>query len=135
MAYPTRGRDPLLDATTQAFLQKRGVEALGLILLLLGIFLTLVVLSYSPEDSAWMSSGDREIGNLAGQTGATISAPLIKIMGLGSWSIPFLFIVWSIRLIAHVGSERMLIRLIYAPIFWALCSLYAAINTQRVLGS
>ena len=132
MAYPTRGRDPLLDATTQAFLQKRGVEALGLILFLIGVFLTLVVLSYSPEDSAWMSSGDREIGNLAGQIGATISAPLIKIMGLGSWSIPFLFIVWSIRLIAHVGSERMLIRLIYAPIFWALCSLYAATLTPSV---
>ena len=132
MAYPTRGRDPLLDATTQAFLQKRGVEALGLILFLMGVFLTLVVLSYSPEDSAWMSSGDREIGNLAGQIGATISAPLIKIMGLGSWSIPFLFIVWSIRLIAHVGSERMLIRLIYAPIFWALCSLYAATLTPSV---
>ena len=132
MAYPTRGRDPLLDATTQAFLQKRGVEALGLILFLMGVFLTLVVLSYSPEDSEWMSSGDREIGNLAGQIGATISAPLIKIMGLGSWSIPFLFIVWSIRLIAHVGSERMLIRLIYAPIFWALCSLYAATLTPSV---
>ena len=132
MAYPTRGRDPLLDATTQAFLQKRGVEALGLILFLMGVFLTLVVLSYSPEDSAWMSSGDREIGKLAGQTGATISAPLIKIMGLGSWSIPFLFIVWSIRLIAHVGAERMLIRLIYAPIFWALCSLYAATLTPSV---
>ena len=72
MAYPTRGRDPLLDATTQAFLQKRGVEALGLILFLMGVFLTLVVLSYSPDDSAWMSSGDREIGNLAGQIGATI---------------------------------------------------------------
>ena len=30
MAYPTRGRDPFLDAGTQAFLERRGVEALGL---------------------------------------------------------------------------------------------------------
>ena len=27
MAYPTRGRDPFLDAGTQAFLERRGVEA------------------------------------------------------------------------------------------------------------
>ena len=46
MAYPTRGRDPLLDATTQAFLEKRGVEALGLILFLVGLFLTLTLASY-----------------------------------------------------------------------------------------
>ena len=29
----------------------------------------------------------------------------------------------------HVGADRMLMRLIYAPIFWALCSLYAATLT------
>ena len=131
MAYPTRGRDPLLDATTQAFLEKRGVEALGLIFILVGVFLTLTLASYSPEDSAWMSSGGREIGNLFGQLGATVTAPLMKIMGLGSWSIPFLFVVWGMRLITHIGAERMLIRLIYAPIFWALCSLYLATVTPH----
>ena len=131
MAYPTRGRDPLLDATTQAFLEKRGVEALGLILFLVGLFLTLTLASYSPQDATWMSSGGRDSGNLAGQLGATISGPLMKIMGLGSWSLPFLFVVWALRLMTHVGSERMLIRLIYAPIFWALCSLYLATVTPH----
>jgi S-DNA-T family DNA segregation ATPase FtsK/SpoIIIE len=131
MAYPTRGRDPLLDATTQAFLEKRGVEALGLIFILVGLFLTLSLASYSTEDSAWMSSGGREIGNLLGKLGATVTAPLIKIMGLGSWSIPFLFVVWGMRLMTHIGADRMLIRLIYAPIFWALCSLYLATLTPH----
>ena len=129
MAYPTRGRDPLLDASTQAFLERRGVEALGLILLLVGVVFALALISYSPEDSAWSISGGREVKNWAGQIGATISAPLIKIMGLGSWGITSLFGAWGLRLITHVGAERMLIRLIYAPIFWALCSLYAATLT------
>ena len=75
MAYPTRGRDPLLDATTQAFLEKRGVEALGLILFLVGLFLALTLASYSPQDAAWMSSGGRDSGNLVGQLGATIQDP------------------------------------------------------------
>ena len=126
MAYPTRGRDPLLDASTQAFLERRGVEALGLVILAVGVMFALALASYSPEDPAWIASGGREIANWAGQIGATISAPLIKIMGLGSWGIPIAFVVWGLRLITHLGAERMLMRLIYAPIFWALCSLYAA---------
>ena len=126
MAYPTRGRDPLLDASTQAFLERRGVEALGLVILAAGVMFALALASYSPEDSAWIASGGREIANWAGQIGATISAPLIKIMGLGSWGIPIAFVVWGLRLITHLGADRMLMRLIYAPIFWALCSLYAA---------
>ena len=129
MAYPTRGRDPLLDASTQAFLERRGVEALGLIFLLVGAVFALALISYSPEDSVWSASGGREVKNWAGQIGATISAPLIKIMGLGSWGIPSVFGAWGLRLITHIGAERMLIRLIYAPIFWALCSLYAATLT------
>ena len=126
MAYPTRGRDPLLDASTQAFLERRGVEVLGLVILAVGVMFALALASYSPEDSAWIASGGREIANWAGQIGATISAPLIKIMGLGSWGIPIAFVVWGLRLITHLGADRMLMRLIYAPIFWALCSLYAA---------
>ena len=129
MAYPTRGRDPLLDASTQAFLERRGVEVLGLILLLVGVVLALALISYSPEDPAWSVSGVREVKNWAGQIGATISAPLIKVMGLGSWGIPSVFGAWGLRLISHMGAERLLIRLIYAPIFWALCSLCAATVT------
>ena len=43
MAYPTRGRDPFLDAATQAFLERRGVEALGLIILAVGVAFALAV--------------------------------------------------------------------------------------------
>lgn len=129
MAYPTRGRDPFLDAATQAFLERRGVEALGLIVLAVGVAFALAVASYAPGDSAWISAGGPEIQNWLGQMGAIVAAPLIKIMGLGSWGIPLTFVAWGLRLIAHRGADRMVMRLIYAPIFWALCSLYAATLT------
>ena len=45
MAYPTRGRDPFLDAATQAFLERRGVEALGLMILAVGVAFALAVAS------------------------------------------------------------------------------------------
>ena len=129
MAYPTRGRDPFLDAATQAFLERRGVEALGLLVLAVGVAFALALASYAPEDSAWISAGGPDIQNWLGQIGAIVAAPLIKIMGLGSWGIPLTFLAWGLRLIAHAGAERMAMRLIYAPIFWALCALYAATLT------
>ena len=129
MAYPTRGRDPFLDAGTQAFLERRGVEALGLCVSAVGVAFAMALASYAPEDSAWISAGGPEIKNWLGQIGAIVAAPLIKIMGLGSWGITLTFAAWGLRLIAHIGAERMLMRLVYAPIFWALCALYAATLT------
>ena len=82
MAYPTRGRDPFLDAGTQAFLERRGVEALGLFVSAVGVAFALALASYAPEDSAWISAGGPEIQNWRGQIGAIVAAPLIKIMGL-----------------------------------------------------
>ncbi|HAB76807.1 MAG TPA: hypothetical protein DCE64_06380, partial [Planktomarina temperata] len=104
MAYPTRGRDPFLDAGTQAFLERRGVEALGLFVSAVGVAFALALASYAPEDSAWISAGGPEIQNWLGQIGAIVAAPLIKIMGLGSWSIALTFLAWGLRLIAHTGA-------------------------------
>ena len=61
MAHPTRGRDPLLDASTQAFLERRGQEAFGLLLFFVGLFLSIVIASYSAEDAAWVATGTREL--------------------------------------------------------------------------
>ena len=129
MAHPTRGRDPLLDASTQAFLERRGQEAFGLLLFFVGLFLSIVIASYSTEDAAWVATGVRELSNIAGPFGVAISTPLIKIMGYGGWGLPIVFLVWGLRLMAHLGSERMLTRMIYAPIFWAFISIYAATLT------
>ena len=129
MAHPTRGRDPLLDASTQAFLERRGQEAFGLLLFFVGLFLSIVIASYSTEDAAWVATGVRELSNIAGPFGVAVSTPLIKIMGYGGWGLPIVFLVWGLRLMAHFGSERMLTRMIYAPIFWAFISIYAATLT------
>ena len=37
MAYQARGRDPLLDSTTQAAIEKRGKELIGIALIVLGL--------------------------------------------------------------------------------------------------
>ena len=42
-SYQARQRDPLLDQGTQAMLERRGRELLGLILVLVGLGFTLIL--------------------------------------------------------------------------------------------
>ena len=51
MAYPTRGRDPLFDSATQATLERRGRELLGLALVTVG--LAIAALLSGRLDAAW----------------------------------------------------------------------------------
>ncbi len=126
MAYQTRQRDPLFDATTQAALEQRGKELLGLLLLGLGIVVGLMLWSYSPDDPSWMLATDGPVQNLLGRTGATIAAPLMMIVGLGSWGLAAILAVWGLRFALHRGEERAVGRLIFAPIAIALVSVYAS---------
>ena len=53
-SYQARQRDPLLDQGTQAMLERRGRELLGLALILVAAGFALMLGSYSPEDPGWM---------------------------------------------------------------------------------
>ena len=50
MAYQARQRDPFLDSDMQAAIERRGKELFGLALLAFGILVTLILISYVPED-------------------------------------------------------------------------------------
>lgn len=129
MAYPTRGRDPLLDAGTQAFLEKRGRELTGGLFIAVGLFLTLMIATYSSEDATWLVSGETGVNNWTGRFGASVAAPLLKILGFGSWAIAIVFLVWGMRLLLLRGLDRMFNRTMYAPVFVAVSAIYAATLT------
>jgi len=126
MAYQARQRDPLFDRDTQAILERRGTELLGLMLLSLGIATAMIVGSYSPDDPSWLSATDEPARNLLGRLGASIASPLFVIVGYASWAIAAVFSFWGLRLLTHVGEERLLGRIIFAPIAVALLSVYAS---------
>ena len=126
MAYQARRRDPLLDSHTQAAIEKRGKELFGLASLTLGVFFTLLLISYIPEDPSWLSATDEPARNMLGRFGASIASPLFIIVGFGAWAIPFVFVVWGLRFILHRGDERALGRVIFAPLVVALAAVYAS---------
>ncbi|QMU58917.1 MAG: DNA translocase FtsK [Boseongicola sp.] len=126
MAYQARHRDPLFDSDTQAIIERRGKELLGLTLLGLAVLFALILGSYSPDDPNWLNATDVPAQNVLGPLGAAIASPLYVIAGYGSWAISVIFGVWGIRLLLHYGEERAMARLIFAPIGVALVAVYAS---------
>jgi S-DNA-T family DNA segregation ATPase FtsK/SpoIIIE len=126
MAYQARQRDPIFDETTQALIERRGMELIGIILIGLGILAAMVVGSYAPEDPGWLSATDGAVQNWLGRIGAAVASPLVIIAGKGAWALALVLLVWGLRFVFHLGEERALNRLVFAPIAVAMCSIYAS---------
>ncbi len=125
-SYQARQRDPLLDQSVQAALERRGRELLGLCLAGAGVLTALMLASYSPDDPSWLAATDTPARNLLGRFGASLASPLIVIAGYGAGFIAVLFLAWGARFILHRGTDRALNRVIFAPIGVAVVSVYAS---------
>ena len=125
-SYQSRRRDPLLDSNTQAALEKRSRELLGLGLIFVGLLIAVMIGSYSPNDPSWISATDAPVQNWLGYYGAAIAAPMMMIIGMGAWIIPLVFMVWGLRFVLHHGHERAMGRLIFMPLALIAASIYSA---------
>jgi len=68
-SYQSRQRDPLFDSTTQAALEKRSRELVGLALIVTGALFAVVIGTYSPDDPSWISATDAPVQNWLGHFG------------------------------------------------------------------
>ncbi len=125
-SYQARGRDPLFDRKTQAVLERRSKELVGVALLGAALVMALLLGSYLPEDPSWLSATDAEVRNILGRFGASVASPLMIIVGAASWGIAVVFAAWGVRFVSHQGSERALSRVVFAPIAIALLAIYAS---------
>jgi len=125
-SYQARQRDPLLDQGTQAMLERRGRELLGLGLVVLALVFVALLGSYSPEDPGWMVATEEPARNMLGRFGAAVSSTLIILIGRGAWAIPLIAMAWGLRFMLHRGAERVLSRIIFAVIAVALAATYGA---------
>ncbi|MEL6960914.1 MAG: DNA translocase FtsK, partial [Pseudomonadota bacterium] len=125
-SYQTRQRDPLLDSTTQAMIEKRSKELIGIALFTVGLLVALMLWSYAPDDPNFMSATDAPVQNLLGRPGASVAAALFMIVGYASWLVPLVLVAWGARFALHYGQERAFGRLVFAPIAIAVTAIYAA---------
>ena len=124
-SYQSRGRDPLLDSTTQAAIEKRGRELFGVLLIVVGVLMVIMLGSYTAEDPSWISATDAPVQNWLGRFGASAAAPMIMVVGVGIWALPAILLAWGLRFASHYGEERAAGRLIFAPIAIAMAAIYA----------
>ncbi|SDF41010.1 DNA translocase FtsK [Celeribacter baekdonensis] len=129
-SYQARGRDPLFDRNTQAVLERRGKELIGLGLIVAGVLFALMLGSYVPEDPSWLSATDAPVRNVLGRFGASIASPLMIIVGAASWGFPLAFLAWGLRFVLHRGAERALTRAVFVPIAIAVAAVYASTHAS-----
>ena len=108
MAYQARHRDPLFDAETQALLERRGLELVGLVLMGFSGVLSLILLTYSPTDPSWLSATDAPVQNALGSFGAAIASPLFVILGLGAWAVALSMMIF--RYPRSLAMEHLVFR-------------------------
>ena len=125
-SYQTRQREPLLDHSVQALLERRARELFGLVLIGIAAIFALMLLSYSPDDPGWMVASDQPIHNALGRFGAAVADTLITIAGMGSWGIPIVTFAWGVRFATHRGADRAISRVAFAVIAVAFGSIYCA---------
>ncbi len=118
MAYRTGDRAPLLDSQTQAALERRSKELLGLGLIGAGLVAVLMLATYSPEDPNWLLASDAPTQNWLGRFGASIAHPLMMIVGRAAWGVPLVLLAWGLRLATHRAELKA--RAVFAPIFVAV---------------
>ena len=127
MAYnQAPSRSPLIDKSMKEALERRGVELLGLILIVIGISIFLLLWSYSPDDRSFWSISDEPTQNILGVIGASIAAPLILILGWGSFTISIFLVIWGFRFLCHIGVERAITRMIFFPVSTGCSSIFFA---------
>ena len=82
------------------FAKNRLIEALGLSLMILSVFLIIAIFSYSPSDPNFIySPEDTEIKNITGFYGSVMSDFLLQSIGLISFFLTINFFYWGYKIL------------------------------------
>ncbi|HSP94466.1 MAG TPA: DNA translocase FtsK 4TM domain-containing protein [Thermoanaerobaculia bacterium] len=85
-------------------------EALGVLLVLVGVLTALSLLSFDPRDpnlfSVTAGGEAASPSNWIGGFGASLSAALYALVGLGAWGVPVLLLIWGWRMFSQRPVEN-----------------------------
>jgi DNA segregation ATPase FtsK/SpoIIIE, S-DNA-T family len=113
--------------------QQRINEAVGVLLLFIGIFTLISLLFFHPSDYSFYTSHPNEsYRNMTGIIGAFLSQHLIFIFGWSSFSIPAVFLFWgSCFFLQRIPQKRWLELLGLLVALTSIASIFALIATPE----
>ena len=111
-----------LPPALRAFLARRVFEGVGVLLLMLGAFGLLAVLSWSIDDPSLNNATTRPPGNWMGLPGAYVADILLNALGLACLLLLLPCFVWGARAFAHRGTNLLVFRVAA----WLAATLFAA---------
>ncbi len=104
-------------------------EAAGLVFLVAGLFVTLSLVSYHPQDPSWNAvSGITRAHNLTGMAGAHVSDLLLQLLGFGAFAIPVLLWLLAWRWMRSEEIESAVVKLFGAAL------LFLSLSTALSIG-
>src|SRR5258707_1384247 len=118
-----RGRATLAPKTSRF---RHLFEALGLTLLVATVLLALAMVSYNSADPSANMAVDTAPRNMLGKDGAWIVDWLFRIFGMAAALVPFVLLIWSVRLLLGRGLAWFWLRVLLAPPMAAFAALALA---------
>ena len=109
---------------TLVFLVKRLIEILGIIILSIGLFLLISLISYSPSDPNFIFPDNTQIKNIFGFRGSYISDLFFQSLGLISYLIPFTLFFSGINIFIKKDFFLIIENIFYSIIYSILGSLF-----------
>lgn len=114
-------------------------DAVWIVSIAIGLFLSLSLLSFNPNDPSWAYVGTtHQVTNLAGSAGAWIASLLFSLIGIFSYSLPIIafFRAWVVfRERTHIHGWNPLITLLRAVGWLIFLSVGCALATVHIASS
>ena len=106
----------LLPPGVSAFLRRRMLETLGILLAIISIVLAGSLLTYNSLDPSLNAATGSAPSNFFGTIGALLSDFLLQSIGLAACILPLILLGWSWRICTHRGIRFLWVRMIFFPI-------------------
>ena len=121
-----RNRKRLVESKTEEALKKRGTEALGFLLILIGVAFLALMWTYNPLDPSFTSATSASATNALGIFGSYIADPLHRAIGWAGFGVGLSFVGWGLRFMTHTGHTRALRRAVFSPLAIAVFAVFLA---------
>ncbi|MFN7662335.1 MAG: DNA translocase FtsK [Alphaproteobacteria bacterium] len=121
--YKNTAKKNLFSEEMVSFFKKRSYELLGFVLVVFGLALFLALTSYANQDVSWNTiREDISPRNIMGTGGAYLADFFFQTIGLSSYLIPFLCLVWGVHIILFHSLSYWKWRLVAVPFMGVFCA-------------